>query len=243
VGSRGATIKTLFEPVRDVRRFHWLETKVAKRWVGALLALYAFATDRLIGWPTMNFGLRGLLDEPAHLATALVIFGALIRIRRTPPDPRFGWTMLTCSVLIDLDHLPQQFGSEVLTKGTSRPYPHALWTVLALTLAWVAARFLMIRLNRLRPATLELILSGAAWGVAAHFVRDIATAPMSFLWPVTSLAVEVPYWSFVVALAIAVIIGPVRWHRRSAENSHGTASVAASGDLRAATSRHGRLMR
>jgi len=100
------------------------------------------------------------------------------------------------------------------------PYTHALWTVLALALAltWMTARFLLIRFNRPRPATLELILSGAAWGLAAHFARDIATAPMSFWWPATNLAVEVPYWSFVVALAIAVIIGPVRWHPRSAES-------------------------
>jgi hypothetical protein len=98
--------------------------------------------------------------------------------------------------------------------------------VLALTLAWAAARFLLIRFNRPRPATLELILAGAAWGLAAHFVRDIATAPLSFWWPATNLAVEVPYWSYVVALAIAVIIGPVRRHPRSAENARDTASVA-----------------
>lgn len=243
MGQPGGTIKTLFEPVRDVRLFHWVETTAAKRWVGTLLALYAFATDGLARWHTMNFGMRGLLDEPAHLATALVIFGALIRIRKTSPDQRFGWTMLACSVLIDLDHLPLQFGSEVLTKGTSRPYTHALWTVLALTLAWLTARFLLIRFGRLRPATLELILSGAAWGLAVHYARDIATAPMSFWWPATNVAVEVPYWSYVVALAIAVIIGPVRWRPRSAENARDTASVAASGDLRAATSRHARITR
>lgn len=237
MGQPGGTIKTLLEQVRDVRRFHWVETTVAKRWVGALLALYAFATDRLTGWHTMDFGMRGLLDEPAHLATALVIFGALIRIRKTPPDQRFGWSMLACSVLIDLDHLPLQFGSEVLTKGTPRPYTHALWTVLALALAWATARFLRIRFNRLRPAALELILAGAAWGVAAHFVRDIATAPMSFWWPVTGIAIEVPYWSYAAALAIAVIIRPVRRHPRSAGSARDTASVAASGDLRAATPR------
>lgn len=237
MGQPGGTVKTLSEPVRDVRLFHWVEANVAKRWVAALLALYAFATDGLTGWHTMNFGMRGLLDEPAHLATALVIFGALIRIRKTSPDQRFAWAMLACSVLIDLDHLPLQFGSEVLTKGTSRPYTHALWTVLALTLAWATARFLRIRFNRLRSATLELILSGAAWGLAAHFARDIATAPMSFWWPVTSLAVEVPYWSYVAALAIAVIIGPVRRHPRSAGNPRDTAAAAASGDLTSVTTR------
>ena len=243
MGQPGGTMKTLFEQVRDVRLFRWVETTVAKRWVGALLALYAFATDGLTGWHTMNFGMRGLLDEPAHLATALVIFGALIRIRKTSTDQRFGWTMLACSALIDLDHLPLQSGSEVLTKGTSRPYTHALWTVLALMLAWVTARFLLIRFNRLRPATPELILAGATWGLAAHFVRDIATAPLSFWWPATNLAVEVPYWSYVMALAIAVIIGPARWHPRSAGNARDTVPVAAPGDLRAATSRHSRIMR
>jgi hypothetical protein len=151
--------------------------------------------------------------------------------------------MLACSVLIDLDHLPLQYGSEVLTKGISRPYTHALWTVLALALTWMTARFLLIRFNRPRPATLELILSSAAWGLAAHFARDIATAPMSFWWPATNRAVEVPYWSYVLVLAIAVIIGPVRWHSRPAENARDTASVAASGDLRGATSRHARIMR
>ena len=45
----------------------------------------------------MNFAVRGLLDWPAHLATALVILGALIRFRGTLPGQRFGWTMSACS--------------------------------------------------------------------------------------------------------------------------------------------------
>jgi inner membrane protein len=182
----------------------------AKRWVGVLLALYAFATDGLTGWHAMNFGMRGLLDEPAHLATALVILGALIRVRGVLPGQRFGWAMLACSVLIDLDHLPDEFGSEVLTNGTPRPYTHALWSVIVLTLAWAVARLLVIRSGRSRPAAVELILAGAACGVAAHFVRDIASAPMSFWWPVTDMAVEVPYWWYVLALAVMIAVGPVK---------------------------------
>ena len=54
--------------------------------MGALLALYAFATDGLTGWHSMGFVVMGLLDEPAHLATALVILGALVRVRRAVPD-------------------------------------------------------------------------------------------------------------------------------------------------------------
>jgi hypothetical protein len=182
----------------------------AKRWAGVVLALYAFGTDWLTGWHGMNFAMRGLLDWPAHLATALVILGALIRVRRALPDPRFGWAMLICSVLIDVDHLPAEFGSGVLTNGTPRPYTHALWTVIVLTLAWAAARYLAIRSGRPRPAPVELILAGAASGIAAHFVRDIATAPMSFWWPITDSAVEAPYWWYVVALVIIVAVGPLR---------------------------------
>ena len=44
--------------------------------------------------------------------------------------------------------------------------------------------------------------------------RDIASAPMSFWWPVTDRAVEVPYWWYVVALAVIIAIGPVRQRPR-----------------------------
>ena len=182
----------------------------AKRWVGVLLAMYALATDWLTGWHSMNFFSSGLLDEPAHLATALVILGALVRVRGAPPDQRFGWTMLACSTLIDVDHLPAEFGIDALTYGTPRPYTHALWTVIALALAWAIDRFFALRSGRPRPATAELIMAGAAWGVAAHFLRDIATAPMSFWWPVTDVAVEVPYWWYALALSVAIALGPVR---------------------------------
>jgi hypothetical protein len=212
VRSRGGKINGLFEPDRDGRVFRWVGTAAAKRWVGVLLALYAFATDGLTGWHGMSFTMRGMLDWPAHLATALVIMGALTRVRRALPDQRFGWAMLACSIVIDVDHLPEECGSEVLTNGTPRPYTHALWVVIVLTVAWATARFFIVRSGRPRPATAELLLAGAAWGVAAHFVRDIATAPMSFWWPVTEKSVEVPYWWYVVALAVIIAIGPIR-HR------------------------------
>lgn len=199
----------LARATRDGRLFRWVATAAAKRWVSLLLACYAFATDGLTGWHAMSFVMRGLLDWPAHLATALVVLGVLTRVRGRAPEQRFGWTMLACSVLIDLDHLPAEFGSDAWTNGTPRPYTHALWTVLVLVLAWAAARALAARSASRRPAGAELALAGAAWGVSAHFVRDIATAPMSFWWPVTKMAVEVPYWWYVTALAVMIIIGPV----------------------------------
>lgn len=173
-----------------------------------LLTLYAFATDWLTGWHGLNFVMRGLLDEPAHLATALVLLGALIRVRETQPDQCFGWMMLACSVLIDIDHLPAEFGFKLLTNGTPRPYTHALWVVIALTAAWAIGRFFSVGSGRPQPTKFELILAGAAWGISAHFIRDIATAPMSFWWPITDIAVEAPYWSYIVALGVIILIGP-----------------------------------
>jgi inner membrane protein len=191
----------------------WVCALAARRWIGVILACYAFVTDWLSGWHGMDFAMRGLLDEPAHLATALVILGALIRCRGTVPDPRFGWAMLACAVLIDLDHVPAEFGAHGLTEGTPRPYTHALWVVIVLTLAWATARFLAVRAGRPRPATVELILAGAAWGIAAHFVRDIATAPMSFWWPLTAMSVQVPYWCYAATLAIMIVLPLplIRW--------------------------------
>jgi hypothetical protein len=208
----------------------------AKRWVGALLALYAFATDAVIWSHNMTFTTLGLFDEVAHLATALAILGALVRIRRSVPDQRFGWAMLTCSVLIDVDHLPLEFGSSVLTNGTPRPYTHALWTVIALTAAWAIARLLTIQSGRPRPATAELILAGAAWGLAAHFARDLPTGPMSFWWPVSSMPVQVPYWWYVVALAVIVAVGPAWGRPHSTDSMPEVAPDAASGAAESAPS-------
>lgn len=198
--------------MRSVRAdglMRWVQRLVAKRWVGVLLAAYAFGTDRLISWHGLDFVLRGLIDEPAHIATALVVLGAIARFRGSPPDPRFCATMLICSVLIDVDHLPAEFGSNALTNGTPRPYTHALWTVLVLIAAWAIVRY-QARRNGHPAATAEFVLAGAAWGLAAHFLRDIATAPMSFWWPISNMSVEVPYWWYVVALFFMIALGPVR---------------------------------
>jgi hypothetical protein len=42
---------------------------------------------------------------------------------------------------------------------------------------------------------------------------------MSFWWPVTEMAVEVPYWWYVVTLVVIIAIGPIRRrHVNEAEN-------------------------
>ncbi len=189
------------------------------RLVGILLSLYAFGTDRLIAWHTLPFGLMGIIDEPAHVATALVVLGAITRFRGYPPEPKFGWTMLVCSVSIDLDHLPAEFGSYMLTNGTPRPYTHALWTVIVLALAWAGARYFVIQSGKPRPAMVEIVLAGAAWGIAAHYLRDIATAQMSLWWPITDMAVQMPYCCYVATLFLIIASPPMRRREIAVEHS------------------------
>lgn len=187
----------------------WLAWFVAKRAVSLALAGACVLVDLVIPWHGAGFTLRGVFDEPCHLVTALVILGAITRIRGTAPDPKFGWSMLACSVLIDVDHLPLEFGSPAVTAGTPRPYTHALWVVAVVIAAAVAARHRPRKSpGKSAASSLVLVLAGAAWGVSAHFLRDVATAPIALWWPVTSAAVQVPYWWFVLALAIFVATPP-----------------------------------
>ena len=188
----------------------WVARLAALRAVSVVLALYAVGTDALIAWHGLGFVARGVIDEPAHLVTALVVLGVITRFRGSAPGPAFTWSMLLWSVFIDIDHIPQALGTDAFTAGTARPYTHALWLPLLLFLAWAVARFLAVRRGRPRPAVAELVLAGAVWGLLAHFLRDIATAWMSIWWPVTNYPVHVPYWWYVAALIVLIVLGPVR---------------------------------
>ena len=196
--------------VRHGGLLSWLAELVAQRTVSLALVIAIAITDVTISWHGFGFVAKALVDEPCHLATALVILGAITRVRGTPPKPAFGWTMLACSVLIDLDHLPAEFGSSILTAGTPRPYTHALWVVLVLIAGTVVARRWSQGTITPGAATTALILDGAAWGVSAHFLRDVATAPMSLWWPVTTVTVQIPYWCYVLVLLVVVAIPPAR---------------------------------
>ena len=196
--------------VRQGGLLSWLAELVAQRTVSLALVIAIVIADVTIAWHGFGFVAKALVDEPCHLATALVILGAITRVRGTPPKPAFGWTMLACSVLIDLDHLPAEFGSSILTAGTARPYTHALWVVVVLIAGAVVARRWPQRNVTPGAATTALILGGAAWGVSAHLLRDVATAPISLWWPVTTAAVEIPYWCYVLALLVVIAIPPAR---------------------------------
>jgi hypothetical protein len=197
-------------PVQHNGLLRWLATFVANRGVSLALVAVVVVVDFTIPWRGMSFVPRALVDESCAVATTLVVLGALTRFRGTPPDPKLGWSMLASSVLIDVDHLPLEFGSSVLTAGTARPYFHAFWVIVALIVATIVARYWSKRANMRTSSTTVYILVGMACGVSAHFLRDVATAPISLWWPVTKAAVEVPYWWYVLALLVIIAIPPTR---------------------------------
>jgi MYXO-CTERM domain-containing protein len=118
--------------------------------------------------------------------------------------------MLSASVLIDLDHLPLELGSPVLTAGTPRPYTHALWLLVLLIVAAAAARRRHHVSGSARAGMVAGIAAGAAWGVAAHFLRDVATAPIALWWPVSSASVQVPGFCYLAALLVLATLPPPR---------------------------------
>ena len=130
------------------------------------VALAFDAADRRVPFHILG---SGLLDEPAHLATAalgLLVLACLVDVPR-----RFYVAALIASVAIDLDHIPLYLG--LLGNGGQRPVTHSLCTVIVVVVAAVTSR-------RHRA-----VLAGVATGLVLHFARDIAEGPpgVRMLWP------------------------------------------------------------
>ena len=106
----------------------WLAKFVSKRRVSlALIAALLVVdlvipwsgTDLMPRWQGLSFVPQAFVDEPCAVATALIVLGAITRFCGAPPDPKLGWSLIAWSVLIDVDHLPQEFGTAAFTEGTS----------------------------------------------------------------------------------------------------------------------------
>lgn len=207
--------------------YGWLAWQASRRWAAVIVIVCILIVDLGFPWQRWGFTQRALLDEPCHLATGLVCLGAITRFLGRPPGPGFGWSMLICANAIDLDHLPQEFGSSVLTAGTPRPYTHALWVVVALALGTLASHRRSGCAGTASSSSMASIMFGATCGVSEHFLRDIATAKMSLWWPVTSSAVEVPYWWYVTTIVVMALV-PVTRRRgngnRVKQPAHGACS-------------------
>lgn len=144
----------------------------------------------------------GLLDETAHLLTALLVLWAIGR----SACERFMTPTLIASVAIDIDHVPARLGLQWLTAGTPRPYTHSLLTIALLLAAAVLWR-------RRRWVTL-----GLALGVSLHFFRDLAESGtgVSLLWPWSDHAFTLPHGGYLATMAAVVLIDAARcapWRR------------------------------
>lgn len=168
-----------------------------------------FALDAVSTATASSTAEIGVLDEPAHLATAGVLLLALVLLAGRVVSVPFLAAALVASVALDLDHLPQYLGWNGLTEGAPRPYTHSLVTPVVLLLVAVAVD------GRARQAAL-----GAAFGVGAHLFRDLATSSgLVLLWPASSAAVRAPYLLYAAGLlsvaGAVVVVSLPRDHRRS----------------------------
>ncbi|HVD58612.1 MAG TPA: metal-dependent hydrolase [Thermoleophilaceae bacterium] len=155
------------------------------------LATVAVA-DKVIFRRRLPWLLVGFFDHPAHVATAALAALAL------GPRPR-EWTagLLVGSLLPDLDHVPLAVSRVHPTLDDPRPVTHCL-----LAVAPVAVIATLRDDRRLR---------GAAWGMLAHFARDVGVGTgVPLLWPVTRRSFRVPYPVYAagcVALALRAVLG------------------------------------
>ncbi|HWA54648.1 MAG TPA: metal-dependent hydrolase [Solirubrobacterales bacterium] len=138
----------------------------------------------------------GLIDEPAHLATCVVVLFAATAVKGSRFPARFVTAALIASVAIDLDHVPGYLGSHLITGSMPRPYTHSLL---------FACLLLVVGLASKRPERRQVWL-GIAFGVSAHLLRDVATGPgIAFLWPIVAAPIKVSYVLYAGTLLIAVI--------------------------------------
>jgi membrane-bound metal-dependent hydrolase YbcI (DUF457 family) len=160
----------------------------------AVLPSIVLAIDHILGTCPPARVLEGLLDEVAHLATAITLLTPLC------PSPDRGATLgaLAGAVLLDADHVPGELGAQWLTMGTYRPYPHALVSVLAL-----------VGLGFGRGGRWRAVAWPAAAGLTTHLLRDLATDGVSLFWPLTRRNVRIPYRAYAVLLVLAALATPV----------------------------------
>lgn len=156
---------------------------------GAVFLLADWADQRAGG----SFFPGGLLDEPAHFLTALLLLQLLPARRRR----RVALPALVASVAIDLDHVPQYLGYQFLTVGTPRPYTHSLATLVALLVLALAIR---------RHRTLFI---GLALGLVLHFFRDLAEGNggggVALFWPLSDHAYNYPHPTNAAVMACVTV--------------------------------------
>ena len=146
------------------------------------IALASLATVAAADWTIHHKRPRwivvGLLDEPAHLATA-----ALILVNLPPRPWRWSAGFMAGAVLPDLDHLPLALSRVHPDIDDPRPVTHCLLALAPPALIGTFAR---------GPA--RQYARGAAAGGLAHFGRDLAVGTgVILLRPLSRRSFLVPY--------------------------------------------------
>lgn len=140
----------------------------------------------------------GLVDHPAHLATA-----GLVLLNLPPRSPDWAIGFMAGSLLPDLDHIPLAVSRVHPTLDDPRPVTHCLLVVAPL---FVAARLTHGRVSE--P------LRGAAAGTLAHFARDLAVGTgVALFQPLLRRSLTVPYPVYAAALASLAARGAARARR------------------------------
>jgi inner membrane protein len=172
-------------PSSAASRLFWGRPVQLPWWAPLTAVVVVLAVQPILGRLDIDtqFALVGVVDWIGHLATGLVLVALL-----TPPL-RVAVAIMVCSVVIDVDHLPLELGTDVLTAGTPRPYTHSLLTLVVVLLVAGALR--------------SPVLLGAAIGLAGHFLRDLGTGDgIPLLWPLSDAGASVPF-----ALYVGILTG------------------------------------
>jgi inner membrane protein len=184
-------------------------SSVARVVVPPLAVLAVVSLDLVSGLRSWPIPVTGLLDEPAHLATAWLALCALTP--RIPP-PWLGESALIASVAIDIDHVPLYLTGGRFAVDGARPPTHCLLLTVLLTTVGLAC-------PRVRWAV------GAAIGALLHFVRDVATGPgIPLLWPASDTAVLMPHLAYLGTIGGLALVAALR-------NPHGAARAPARGPV------------
>jgi len=159
----------------------------------ALAPPLIYGADRLLRRrPKPHLIVEALLDECAHALTDLLLLDLV--------KPRAALEVVAASlagaVLLDLDHIPQYLGWNVIAPiPGERPHTHSLAVPFAL-----AALALFMSGHR------RTVTAAVAFGAATHLLRDAATGGAALFWPRTRRLVRAPYHTYAALVAVTAAI-------------------------------------
>ena len=176
-------------------RWHEVRRTLAHPWrrfaLGSGLLVLILGIDHWLLGGSHALLMTGIADETAHLSTMVILVLAVSTLR----NAGFIVGCLVGSVAIDLDHIPLFLGSNLLTEQTNRPFTHGVLTIAIVLAVSAVAR-----------GTWRSVGLGVAVGLAAHFLRDMATstAGVPLLWPASTTGFMLPYPLYAAALVCAL---------------------------------------